>query len=290
MNRSLDFCDAVDETRGEHAYAPAMLRAEKTFAHASALVISFACASAAAQPAPPTAAPPGPGPAAPAPPPPPTPVTYSAPPPAPVAPTPPADASPPGEPGAHAHDGFYLRVSTGFSGYSEIIGHKGSDERLTITGVGTTGELAIGGTIGRNVFGGGVWGTSVLASTVTISNPQTAGTAATPAPADRPTVTLIGPFIDHYFEGNMGTHFQAAIGFAGVRGPEFGGYSTDTKALAPGAGLMLAFGKDWWVGDQWSVGVMGRLIAAAAVEKQDGVSFYHLVGASPAAVFTIVYH
>ena len=202
-----------------------------------------------------------------------------------VVPPVPAPAPPP--PGAHTRDGFYLRASTGFTGYSEIIGHRGNDQRLTITGVGTMGELALGGTVGRNVFGGGIWGASILASDVTASN----GGSLAGAPTDRATFVLIGPFVDHYFEGDRELHLQFGLGFAAVRGVDFGSYGApDTKSLAPGGGVTVAFGKDWWVSDQWSVGVLGRVSAAAAGEKSNGITYYHLVAASPGFAFTVAYH
>jgi hypothetical protein len=203
-----------------------------------------------------------------------------------VAPPPPP-AEPPPPPGVRAHDGFYLRGSTGFTAYSELIGHRGSDQRLSISGMGTIGELAIGGTVGRNVFGGGIWGTSVLATNVTASN----GASLAAAPGDRPTLVLVGPFVDHYFEGDRGLHFQLALGFAAARGVEFDSTRMpDTSMTAYGAGITLAFGKDWFVGDQWSVGMLGRLSAAAAFDKREGTAFYHLIGASPGFAFSVTYH
>jgi hypothetical protein len=198
---------------------------------------------------------------------------------------PPAEAT---EPGDYLHNGFYVRVSTGFAAYDEmILRSEDTKARTTITGMGTAGELAIGGTIGRMVLGGGIWSTSVMASDITTKG---GGVSVAAIPTERPTFALLGPFIDSYFDPKRGFHIQIALGLAAMRGYELGGYSLDTDAFSFGGGFMVAFGHEWWVAKQWSVGVLGRVSGALTTEKVAGERYYHVIGSAPAALFTVTYH
>lgn len=186
--------------------------------------------------------------------------------------------------GAGVHDGFYLRLATGFGAYNEGIRRAGQDRETRVNGIATVGELAIGGAIRPGfILGGGVWSSTVLASDRTVRG--------TTPPAEvldtRGEFSLIGPFVDYYPDATQGLHFQGAIGLANVRG--FGNGDDDPVAL--GGGLMLGIGYEWWVSEEWSLGVLGRLAVGAATGTDNtDKRWYHTVGATPSALFTATYN
>lgn len=65
--------------------------------------------------------------------------------------------------------------------------------------------------------------------------------------------SVYGPFADYYFNPRKGLHAQLMLG-VGVLGRASGEGTSDV-----GPGLAAGFGHDWWVSEEWSIGVLGRL-------------------------------
>lgn len=207
------------------------------------------------------------------------------------------------KPGVHEHDGFYVRFGLGFSGYADTLkssdrvdaqGASANVEGVT-TGFATTSELAIGGTVSPGfVLGGGIYSTSVLTTTFT---PRNDSTLATTLPTDlqRPENFAVGGiFGDWYFHPRRGLHVQGALGVATLTGLNPESPRVRDRHTAVGGGLMLGIGQEWWVADQWSIGVLARLTAGILKENVDdnqgGGSFRHLIASFPSALFVATYH
>jgi hypothetical protein len=147
---------------------------------------------------------------------------------------PPAPSAPPPEPsaGVRRHDGFFLRLSVGPSLFHASY----------TAGIGGNYELALGGTAGRGVVVGGMVSPKVLLVTE----------SGVPIPL---FASFLGPFVDLYPDPSNGLHVLGAIG---VGSASYNGH------LAPALEAMVGLGKEWWVGEQWSIGVLGRLSASTA--------------------------
>jgi hypothetical protein len=265
-------------------------------------------AGAAAQGAPPPPPPPGAEPAPapapePAPAPPPEGAAPGAPPPAPPPGAAPAPAGggyaaqvgaappPPDAEGVHTHDGFYLRLGIGFASTSGTVKRSsgGFDAPDTDqSGAGVASELAFGGTVAPGlVIGGGIWGASVPSPEYETSGTSTDG--------DSLALSSIGPFIDYYFDPNGGGHLQAAIAL-GVASQSKG--DLDSAYTGTGYSLMLGGGYEWWVGEQWSLGVLARVqyfnvsghpdddIAGISADDIDVEASFFV----PALLLSITYH
>jgi hypothetical protein len=102
---------------------------------------------------------------------------------------------------------------------------------------------------------------------------------------------VFGPFCDYYFNPGRGLHVQGSIGLATVRGLGITDARYDADGIALGGGVMIGFGYEWWVSEQWSFGVLGRFAVAVATSEDDsGVRWEHGVGASPSLLFTTTYN
>jgi hypothetical protein len=191
-------------------------------------------------------------------------------------------------PGTHWHDGFYLRLGTGFGSYSEGIRQSGEDKQSTVSGIASVSEFAIGGAVRPGlILGGGVWGSTVLASDSTIRGNAPPGEVI----EGRGDFSLVGPFFDYYRNPGGGLHIQGAIGLANVRGLNVDAANFDKDAISIGGGLMFGVGYDWWVSEQWSIGVLGRLaVGVTGQEDKSGVRWYHTVGGSPSILFVGTYN
>ena len=154
--------------------------------------------------------------------------------------------------------------------------------------MGTASELAIGGTLGRGlVLGGGLYGANVLTYTVTVERGEEA-----PPELLRPSqLALIGPFVDWYTDPTRGFHLQGSLGLALGVGLEPERTQLHFREPGVGGGLMLGFGYEWWIGDDWSMGVLGRLGIAVLGEEDDrGRDFSRVAVSSPAFLLSVTYH
>ena len=149
-------------------------------------------------------------------------------------------------------------------------------------------ELTFGGAVRPGVIlGGGFFTSSVLSSERTVDGLMPPDEVMTGSG----NFTLVGPFVDWYFDPRRGLHLQAAAGFATVRGWDFPEAEDNPDAVSVGGGLMLGFGYDWWASEQWSVGILARVIGIAAVQEDDNaMEWTHGIGTSPSLLFTATYN
>jgi hypothetical protein len=201
-------------------------------------------------------------------------------------------------PGVHEHDGFYLRVALGFAAMSDGLSARMGDYEAVgrSTGIATASELAIGGTPARGlVVGFGIYGSNVVASDF-IPDADTKYDLSAGLPAgvslSGANFVLLGPFFDYYLFPTRGYHIQAALGFAALSGTRVGfdqlKVSDNDPAL--GGGLMFGIGYEWWIGNQWSLGVLGRFSGAILGHEINNVRWLHVVGVAPGLLFGITYH
>lgn len=193
--------------------------------------------------------------------------------------------------GARTHDGFYFRVANGFGGYDERLSSDDGEEEVSARnrGVGALGELALGGTVAPGwVIGGGIYSCDLLAATLRIDG------APVPAELDPGlrNAALIGPFVDVYLDPRRGLHLQGAIGLATLTPRVFGHAATErSEYLALGGGLMFGAGYDFWIADEWSLGILARsTLAFVGGDDEQDASFRHLVVTSPGLLVTLTYH
>jgi hypothetical protein len=217
-------------------------------------------AVAAAQPGQP-APPPPPQPApAPAPqPPPPGPYTAPPPPAQPPPPNPygaPPPPPPPGgyyyvqrAPGAETHDGFYLRFAIG----PAFTNMRSDDLDTTVKGVGGAFALSLGGNVARNLI---IYG-ELVADTASDPTIEQGGTEI-----DTENVTAgsvgVGVGLAYYLDSNV--YFSGTLS-ASQLSIQMDGEEVGESDFGPGFSAMI--GKEWWVSDNWGLGIAGQLFFAS---------------------------
>ena len=78
--------------------------------------------------------------------------------------------------------------------------------------------------------------------------------------ADAPiNLSLQGLFADYYFDPTEGWHVLGLVGFSAAYSSA-GPIAADVVPTGPG--VALGAGHEWWIGEQWSLGVMARFIYA----------------------------
>jgi hypothetical protein len=186
------------------------------------------------------------------------------------------------DPTARLHDGFFARADAGLSGF--VAGVSGSASgRTRIYGIGQSGSIWIGGTpLPGLVVGGSLW--------TALIDPSFVEKGALISPDDdsvKLTLGRLGPFFDWYPNPRRGFHVQATIGLS-VQ------VESDTKGhpiKPPGVGGAGAFalGYEWFLGNQFSMGLAAR-VAFGAVARSPSTGEERTFFEIPELAVTSTFH
>lgn len=146
--------------------------------------------------------------------------------------------------GYHEHDGFYLQMDLGLGAMGTKASSGGTDVELS----GGAGQfsLALGGAVTPNfIIAGQLWGVSVSEPDVKV-NGQSIGSATDSSLG----LSGVGLNLTYYFMPiNL---YVSATPSIGMLSTKQGGQTYETKN---GFALRLAVGKEWWVSDNWGIGL-----------------------------------
>ena len=221
------------------------------------------------------------------PPPPPPPSSASAPP-SPESYGKPSDTEPAADEaegsGVHMQDGFYMNFGIGLGYFTDDFEQNFvlfRDINGKAEGGSVSFQLAIGGTPAKGfVVGGGVIVEQVADPKITVEGADISNTDDISVG----TFALVGPFIDWYFTPGEGLHLMAMIGGASISvRDDTGDRKEDTNP--GGGGAMVGLGYNFWVAEQWSLGILGRGVGASLF----GDNLRHSVGVG-SLLFVGTYH
>jgi opacity protein-like surface antigen len=182
------------------------------------------------------------------------------------------------------HDGFFLRMELG-AGYLMMPGTlEGGSSSLDvdISGMGGLGGLLLGGTPADGlVIGGGSLASVVSKPTIKVGDFEDEAD-------DDLSLSLLGPFVQYYPDPTGGLHFELLLGYASASGTD-----DDADEAATGFGVSAGVGHEWWVSEEWSLGVAGRFHYANVKYESDSgnttiTQKYNAM--VPGVVFTATYH
>jgi hypothetical protein len=188
--------------------------------------------------------------------------------------------------GRHFHNGFYLQMALGL-GYLGATASEGGED-LSIDGGAVTGSLWIGGSLVPGfVLGVGTLSTIAVSPHLTYTNANDASLNRTGSSDLSLHLQMFGLVSDIYPDPRSGLHFQAMLGYAVLSATQ-NGQSTSTNDPT-GLGLMGGIGYDFWVSNEWSVGVLAR-VAYAATKFDDTGANVGIPTTAPGLLATFTYN
>jgi len=148
---------------------------------------------------------------------------------------------------AYVHDGFFLRLAPGI-GWKDTSSDAGGNS-LKMTGVSGLFNFAIGGAVSQDLI------LHLDLSGVNSSDPTVKrnGTDVSSNYSSSST-SLVGIGMTYYFPSNF--YLTGAAGMAGASTKSNG--STVRTDTGYGADVMV--GKEWWVSDNWGLGIAGQFL------------------------------
>jgi hypothetical protein len=170
----------------------------------------------------------------------------------------------PRTPGAEQHDGIMLRLTLGLGG---AIARQNSDfAEVEYRGLSGAFSVDLGGTIADDlVLHARVASMSLIEPEYSIDGDDQGGADDLSA-----NTFLLGPAATYYFMP-ANVYVTAAVGLSQVRW-QF--RESDSEWGDLGVAFNLDAGKEWWVHEQWGLGVAGRLwfTGIAADENDESLS------------------
>jgi hypothetical protein len=158
-------------------------------------------------------------------------------------------------PGRYSHDGFFLRLTLGFGGASV------SSDAAQWSGAGLGMGVSIGGSIVENLaLHADFQGTTIISPEEKVD-----GLAARSFDGDI-LLSSFGIGGTYYFMP-INLYLSAGVGLGRTTFENNVGQQYNSDA---GLTLSLLVGKEWWIGDDWGIGVAGQLLIMATESDIDG--------------------
>lgn len=167
---------------------------------------------------------------------------------------------------SHTHDGFFLNLALGFGHQSFDYEANKAPYDLEASGMSGEFDIKLGGRIATN--------TLLHASILGITNNEDLdiksqdGYEIGSTSGQNENMTILGIGVTYYFPMNV--FFSGTIGMA-----QFTLQNSDSEndraegSTDTGLGFQLAVGKEWWVSDNWGLGVSAAFTYGSAEDKND---------------------
>jgi hypothetical protein len=204
------------------------------------------------------------------------------------------------DPTKRRHDGLYFRFGLG-GGFAhdsvESSGQLPSSQALFFSpdrfvGSGSTAAFVTELAAGYTVASGLVLGAGAYTATLPSLHAHMKDTRTGDYSYRVSQLAVLGPLVDWYVDDELGFHVEAAPGLAtyvaGAAEPALDGPLAQAHT-ALGFGIAAGAGYEWWISDQWSLGLLGRVLFATTNGSDNrGVDWHHTTYA-PAALLAATY-
>ena len=155
---------------------------------------------------------------------------------------------------AYVHDGFFLRVAPGFGWNNTEVEAGGTT--LKVSGVSGLFNFAIGGAVTQDLI------LHLDVSGVNTSDPKVKDNGAdVSSDYSSAATSMVGLGITYYFPSNY--YLTGAAGMA-KSSKKYKGSKIETDR---GYGANVMVGKEWWVSDNWGLGLAGQFLYTNCPEK-----------------------
>jgi hypothetical protein len=133
--------------------------------------------------------------------------------------------------------------------------------QVTASGGAIGFDLAIGGAVTPGFVLAGSFSVNTVGDATLKSDTRTnAATRQAVSTAHNPELTMLALLLDDYPNPKSGFHFGGALGFASLR--VRGDDDPEARAASAGVGVAPHVGYEWWVGNYWGLGVLGKFTFA----------------------------
>lgn len=178
---------------------------------------------------------------------------------------------------SYVHDGFFLRLAPGF-GWNNTESDSGGNS-LKMSGVSGLFNFAIGGAVSQDLI------LHLDASGVRTSDPEVKqnGTDVS-SNFSYSSTSMVGLGMTYYFPSNF--YLTGAAGMAESRYKSNG--STTKTDTGFGANVMV--GKEWWVSDNWGLGIAGQFLYTNCPSKSSVVGKPDVEATSFGVLFSATYN
>jgi hypothetical protein len=181
----------------------------------------------------------------------------------------------------HVHDGFYLRAAMGIGALGARFD---DDSALDASAKTSRGSFALDLMIGGSPSPGVALGGALLLEGIYGATFEHDGREVGDGSV---MLGLIGGFIDGHPDPRRGFHLGGALGLTSLRADELGP-NGDRLDMA-GIGGAFWLGYDFWVGSEWSLGPLLRVMASVNRDREDELDTT-AVTRSISLSFTALYH
>ena len=190
--------------------------------------------------------------------------------------------------GYHEHDGFFLSMGLGplTASYDDKVSGNApfAGSTLTFSGWGALFDVRIGGSIGTNlILSGDLIGRSLVEPKLEING----GGSATLEDVTF-TEALVGAGLTYYLMPEN-IFFSATLGLSNISLDYYRSGTRVTGTTDTGFGVNVKVGKEWWVGDDWALGIAGSGSWMSLTNKPSGAT-EDFTGYSFSVQFSATYH
>ncbi len=178
---------------------------------------------------------------------------------------------------SNVHDGFFLRLAPGI-GFNETTSDIAGSS-LKMSGASGLFNFAIGGAVAQDLI------LHLDVSGVSTSNPKVSVNGSTlTTNVSSSTTTLVGIGATYYMQSNY--YLTGAFGIAKSTNTSYGiDYSTNN-----GLGVNLMVGKEWWVSDDWGLGIAGQFLFTKCPDGASGGGNPDVKSTSIGLLFSATYN
>jgi hypothetical protein len=172
---------------------------------------------------------------------------------------PPGYVRPPAPPPPNLHDGFYLRLHMG-GGFGQVSGTNSLGDKLEIGSGAVSSGIAIGGVVMPNLI---IFGNAFA---ISLEKPDLNVNGMYDSTQDGATIFGgLGPGIAYYIDP-YNIYFSGTIAatvFQTQKMPNVNKYESRV-----GLGFQGMVGKEWWVSDNWGLGIAGEFVGAGGMRDK----------------------
>ena len=163
-------------------------------------------------------------------------------------------------PGVHEHEGFFLRLGIGL-GYlnmrTEFL-----DEDLDIKGPAGHLQLALGGNLSPNlILFGQLFVNAINEPTVEFNGEEEDAEDLTAS------IGAVGIGMAYYLPSNV--YFSGTLAVSQLRLSDDSGDEENDAETEAGPAFLAQIGKEWWVSENWGLGLAGQFILSSNEDDED---------------------